>query len=486
MIAPYLYDWDLELIEVERSGKKHQEISPSGIGMILDKAEELQKGVTAMPLRDRLDVIDAMGRKWKERLDQGDLAQLQTDLVRSTGYSTALIDLEMSFVPAVLSRKNMERNLNSSLIGGMRALDGFAPVGEGEGIMHRPAGPSFIISSGNSIVPTLIPTTISWATGNLTLLKPSVSNYSGVVEVLRTIEQLPDSPVVQMMRRTLLISYFAPEGASMEHILNQGRFGVINFWGGEPARTVVAQKVASNPHHPRFFANGPMTGVALIEAEMANNEVAEGLALNVLLYDQQLCSSPTLCIFIGESSAATEFARSVARNLDEMGAGYDSILSEGQMFALQNARRTLQMRGAMVLAGKNIANQWTISLTKEKGSLDEVLSQCGSVHLYNRRRFLEMISVRSMDDAERMIAELPKRPSYAGIDRVQTIGMAVAEPMKEDRSMRISRLGVYRILPVGDMYLRSALEPYDGISLASLFTFMVYQREKEMDMGDVL
>jgi hypothetical protein len=210
------------------------------------------------------------------------------------------------------------------------------------------------------------------------------------------------------------------------------------------------------------------------------------LALNVLLYDQQLCSSPTLCLFIGEAYAASEFARSVARKLDELGEGLDSILSEGQMFALQNARRTLQMRGATVLAGKGPANQWTISLTKEKGLLDEIVSQCGSVHIYNRRRFLEMISVRSMDEAERMIYALPQRPSYAGIDRVQTVGMAVPEQMWQDHSMRLSRLGVYRILPVGDMYLRSALEPYDGISMASLFTYTVYLREKEMGLEDVL
>lgn len=97
-----------------------------------------------------------------------------------------------------------------------------------------------------------------------------------------------------------------------------------------------------------------------------------------------------------------------------------------------------------------------------------------------------MISVRSMDEAEQMISALPQRPSYAGIDRVQTVGMAVPEQNEKDYSARLARQGVYRIMPVGDMYLRSALEPYDGISLASLFSYMVYLREKEMDMGDVL
>jgi hypothetical protein len=119
MIAPYLYDWELELVEVERAGNKYQEISPAGIGTILDKAVELQNEISSVSLKDRLDVIDAMGRKWKERFDLGEMEELQKDLVRSTGYSPALIDLEMSFVPAVLSRKNMERNAR---IGRVRPL----------------------------------------------------------------------------------------------------------------------------------------------------------------------------------------------------------------------------------------------------------------------------------------------------------------------------------------------------------------------------
>ena len=37
--------------------------------------------------------------------------------------------------------------------------------------------------------------------------------------------------------------------------------------------------------------------------------------------------------------------------------------------------------------------------------------------------------------------------------------------------------GVHRILPLGDMFMRGAVEPYDGVTMSSLFTRIVYWRK---------
>ncbi len=61
---------------------------------------------------------------------------------------------------------------------------------------------------------------------------------------------------------------------------------------------------------------------------------------------------------------------------------------------------------------------------------------------------------------------------------MQTVGLAVPDDRQDAISRSLARIGVYRIVPVGDMYMRSALEPYDGISLALPFTYTVYRRDR--------
>ncbi|MEM4736697.1 MAG: hypothetical protein QXD41_02380 [Nitrososphaeria archaeon] len=44
----------------------------------------------------------------------------------------------------------------------------------------------------------------------------------------------------------------------------------------------------------------------------------------------------------------------------------------------------------------------------------------------------------------------------------------------------VAKTGVYRIVPLADMFMRSAIEPYDGTILASAFTNTIYYRNKNL------
>lgn len=485
-IEPFPPGRNLDTRMVEVPGGQVTEISIDGIERLLDEAPEVQRRLCSVPVLDRLQVLDQMGKCWTERSAKGELDPLVQSLAKSTGYSSELVKMELSFVPAVLNGRNIERNLATSLTGGISALDSFADIGEMENIYHRPAGPSFIISSGNSIVPTLIPTTLSLITGNLTVLKPSLSNYEGVVEVFRTLQMVPESEAKDRLLSALLVTYLSHDSPVLDHVLVRGRFGVINFWGGEPARTVVSRKVAENPHRPHLMVNGPMTGVAWLETGAVGREVAQGLALDTVLYDQQLCSSPTLALFLGDRTDAKQFAEDLGRGLDEMGKGFPLHLEEGRMFALNNFRRVLQLRGATVLSSKSPINPWTIVVSLGKSNLDEAMVQNQSMGLYGRRRFIEIIVIQSEDQGMQLIAGLPRTKAWTGIDQVQTIGLAVGSDRYEGLSLAMAQIGAFRLVPVGDMYMRGAAEPYDGVTLASIFTTAVYRRDAHLTLEDQL
>ncbi|HSV41890.1 MAG TPA: acyl-CoA reductase, partial [Methanomassiliicoccales archaeon] len=286
--------------------------------------------------------------------------------------------------------------------------------------------------------------------------------------------------------RGLIVSYLSHDSATLDALLSRSAFGVINFWGGEPARTIVAQKVAENKHRPRLYVNGPLTGVALIDAEAADDDAADGLAMNMVLYDQQLCSSPTLALFVGEHAQSLEFAKKVAAFLDEEGKDMPLELTESSLFTLQNGRRMLQMRGSTVMAGRSPRNTWTLAVSNGRSNMDEVAAQYRALSIHGRRRFLEIITVPGLDKAVEIINALPSNQAFAGIDKVQTIGLAAPIDKENDYLDALSRTGVYRTVPVGDMFMRSAVEPYDGQALASLFTYITYRRGRNLRLEDVL
>jgi hypothetical protein len=478
MRRPYYHGPPLDEVK-GTSAQDIAELSVTGVDHFLARSRRVQDELARVPVAQRLAVIDGMGRQWQELCQKGGSDEMRTDLAKSTAYSERLIDLELSLVPSVLNAANLERNLKASLIGGPSALERFEEVDGTERYLHRPAGPVLIISSGNSIVPTLIPTMLALVTGNLTLLKPSLSNYDGVVAVLRTLEMVPDTPAKEAMRNALAISYFSHDGPALEHLLSRSRVGVINFWGGEPARSMVARKVAENPNRPRLLVNGPLTGVAWMEAEALDEEAADGLALNMILYDQQLCSSPTLCLFLGDLAKAREFAGKVASHLDTIGKDFPMVLDEGRLFSLNNFRRTLQLSGSSVLSSKAMDNPWTIVLSKGRSALRSAMGQFPGMGLHARRRFIEVVVLNGEKDALDIIADLPNDPAFKGIDKVQTVGLVVNEEREGPLSLLLASTGVYRIVPINDMYMRSAIEPYDGVSLALPFTYTVYHRRRD-------
>ncbi len=476
-LAPLLFDRSLETVP-SAGNPEVLELSPSDLGDLISNAGKVQAELSSVPVDERLQVIEHIARKWKEKLDNGDFEDLKREMSASTGYSPALMETELSFVPAVLGAANIRKNLDASVQGGADALHRFVEVEETEMFRHVPVGPVLIISSGNSIVPTLIPTVVSLVTGNLTVLKPSIANYRGVCEVFKLLADVPDSRAARAMRSALVVSYFGHGSPSLKLALEELPLGMVNFWGAEPARTIVANMVGKNPHHPRFFVNGPFTGMAVIEEGVDPLQAADDLALDVVLYDQQLCSSPTAAVFIGSYENAKDFLRSAGERLDEAGGEFPLPPDQDRLFVLQGARRFIQMDGGMVLSSRNPENPWTLVLSKGRSSLGGLAAQFPAFNLFARRRFLEIVVVPDAESAMDLLRSLPDHPAFQGIDGVQSVGLAVTEGSRERIVSLLIGAGVHRILPLGDMFMRGAVEPYDGVTMSSLFTRIVYWRKE--------
>ncbi|MBO3797547.1 MAG: aldehyde dehydrogenase family protein [Thermoproteota archaeon] len=467
------------VVEKTQNHYRISEISCESMREIINKSPIVQERLSKIGIGERLRVIGEIGKVWREKLNDGRLEELKKTISRTTGYGEKLIEMEFSLIPMVLSRENIFENLSCSPAKSILAFERFVEMKNGESFRIVPAGPVFIISSGNSLLPAIIPSTISLAAGNLTIVKPSLSNYLGVVEAYKALSEIAsNSEEAEAMMDGLVISYFTHESDSLKYLLSGAKLGVVNFWGGEPARTSVARMVSENPHHPKMVINGPLTGCVLIDEKSADEKTAEGLARNIILYDQQLCSSPTSGAFIGSWTSALSFTRMVERFLNQIGLEFESDFNDASIFLTQSARRVFQLKGSHVISSKNPRNFWTLVVSKGESVLDEVVNSLPAFSIYARRRFLELVVVSSVEEALEHIRRIPLSPAFKDVDGVQTVGYSMN--MDEKILEKLVSLGVYRVVPLSDMFMRSPIEPYDGVPMLSAFTKIVYRRDLEL------
>lgn len=478
-IKPFVTSDTANIVKREIEGNTVWELTEENALGLLRRGLEIQTKLSKIDVKERLTLIDSLGKIWEERLENGVFEELAKTLSKNTGYSRRLIDAELSLVPQVLNASNIRKNLEASFKLGLSALERFVELAEGEYFRYMPVGPVLIISSGNSLIPPLIPTTLSLITGNFTLLRPSATNYCAVVEVYKPIRDLAElSDTARLFSEALVICYFTHESPTFKKLLTSGSLGLVNFWGGEPARTIVGKLVSENPNHPRYLVNGPLTGFAIVDEKSADDICAKGLALNVILYDQQLCSSPTMAVFIGSWNIAMEFTERVGKFLDDIGSGYRFESKDDYYYMLQSVRRVLQMKGSKVYCSNKPDNMWTLILSRGESHLEDALAYFPAFNIYNRKRFLEIVVVDSVEKAIQQVVNLSSNVAFTGVDGVQTVGLAVEEAERERLLEGLADVGVYRITPIEDMYMRSPVEPYDGVFLASTLTYTTYSRKK--------
>lgn len=467
-----LYSEPVESTQTELNGLTIHEPTVEALKKLLGEAKQRQLEWARTPVEERITLLAELGNLWSSKTGSEEWGAVKQTLSESTGYSRALIEEEFRLVAKVFNEADMRGILDHGLAGDSGSLDGFTEHC-GEGIKHMPVGPVMIISSGNSVIPPLIPTVTALLTGNMVLLKPSLSNFVGLSLLFRLLEELEGA---EKLRRCLFMAYMTHECPGYDYLLREAELGVVNFWGANPAMGIIGGKLGGNPNHPRYLINGPLTGFAIVKESHAE-EAAGGFALNVVLYDQQLCSSPTQAAFIGSQEACTVFIAETAQHLDMIGGAQPIKLSEGANYMLQGVRRTLMMKGSRVTSGKNPLNPWTVVQSEGSSRLGEAMDVFPQFNLYARKRFIEVVRVDTFSEAVELIRDLPGNKAWGGVEKVQTIG---ALELSDEEYGLLAETGAYRIVCLGDMYMRSPMEPFDGVSLPEAFTYKVYRRRTRL------
>lgn len=457
---------------------------------LFSKIPQLQKELKDVGVDEKLEIIESVGKLW-ENPNYERRKNLQDILPKSTGYHPSMIEFELSLIPKLFNKTELTNAFNNPYcFGNKKILDELVEVGENEYLKAEPLGSTFVIGAGNATIPTLVPLSISLLTNNFTIIKPSIANYAGLYEIMESFEDVEKNinsdkrESIRKMTNATVIAYMGHDSKAYDYLLEEAKIGAINFWGGGQALSKIKKKVAENPHNPRFVLNGPMTGYVVMDdeyvAETDKDKIARELAYQISLYDQKLCNSPTEGCYIGQYEDAKIFAEEhLSHALDEVSKSLPGQVSENQAYKTQVIRKALKREGASVLIPVNGLADWTLVISDKESYVDKVVDDNFSFQIYERPRFLELISVDTQEDSVKKIKELPKRSCYKGVERVQTVGYAMKPGKAKEFVKKLSDFGVYRTVPLEKMFYRSMLEPSDGVYMPREFTFFTYFSNKE-------
>lgn len=478
-LRPWTFGTTLETLAVDIPEGRAWEPTELALDEMLNLGREVQAELSLVPVDDRLQVLQRLGEMWSLRSHDGELERIVTNMATATKYPKEDILLDVGMVPQVLSAHSLRENLDLSLPGGVGSADRFTPFGPRGEIINVPSGPVMIIASGNSLVPAVIPTAIALALANLTVVKPSLINYDAFIEVFSPLEELArHDRAAELMARALKIIYLGHGGPRFRYLLEKGKLGVVNYWGGGAGRAAVMAMTSVNPYHPRCFYNGPLTGMAIISSARADEHAARGLASNMVVYEQQLCSSPTIGAFVGTMDEALAFGEKTAKALNDILSRREVVEDADLQFVRSSGLRVMELVGSRIIRSPDYRVPWDMAFSPGASNLDAAVGSFPAFGLHARRRFIELVVMDDVPSAAALLTSVPKMTSFQGVDGVQTVGLALsAQEMVEAKAALVNE-GIFRMVSLEDMYYRDPAEPYDGQPLATLFSYPLYHRPR--------
>ena len=246
-----------------------------------------------------LDFFDTLSRYWEQHEHQ------------RIGYTKNLVNF--------FRKDHLKPLLQLSLRGQEKALDEWVAIENGDRWLHaQPRGLTVHWLAGN--IPTLGLFSILGAliTKNVCLVKVSARDTRSLGEWLASFSQIRTSQINGSdLLQAVTVVAAADDNLSIQQQLSR-HADVRVIWGGQVAVQAIVQLPKNLFCEDVIF--GPKYSYALIDQESLDQnlvQLAQKLAVDVSVFDQNLCSSPhTVFVQEGGQYTARDFAEELARQLD--------------------------------------------------------------------------------------------------------------------------------------------------------------------------
>lgn len=416
------------------------EVTPELLKSLLDTAVKKQKKLLSVPVREIIDYFGRLSDLWKDPMSEirKEAAEI---LPQETGLSREMVNYAIDRLAWAIESKGFYQKLSRE-IGDLDFLDEWKYDLSNRRVRYHPVGTLLHVVSGNVLVGGAFSLAMGCITKNINILKTSSSLQRFPLLFAKSI-QISDTG--NLIKDTFSIVNWKGGNKDIEQLVKQKCDGFI-VWGGEE---VVQNYRVGRRNSSRLVEFGPKVSLGIV-SEMGWNEadkrsLADLMAQDIALWDQQSCSSPQI-IFVENKGVINELAHMLNKSLSK----YENILPRGELSFDEEAElcrerevgRFEQALGQVDLITNTSVN-WSIIIDYSK-----------SFRLSPLKRSIYLKLIDNLDEFYELLIDYK--------DYLQTVGFCVSQSQQESVINNLALIGATRISQFGKMVESDIDDPHDG------------------------
>jgi len=435
--------------------EKEGPLTSSEAQCILEKAQSRRAAIQNFPQDKTLRVLQSLGQVWadpKNRFRQKCLKELPVE----TGFSKEMIEVSLQSLSDTLSADKLERKLKTELRGIVRGewkwdretntRHSFEPLGI---ILHILSGNVYLVGLG-SLVEGLL-------TGNVTLLKQSSEETVFLPYLMESLQEIDKEGV---LAKSVAVFDYPSTDQEVIRIFKRAVDGIV-IWGGEEAVKAYRNEL---PARTRVIVYGPKLSFAVVTEkgihESSTERVADQIAKELMVWDQNACTAPQM-VFVEKEDSAQKLASHIADSLGKVNQvippGSADLNTAVEIQKIRGVREIAQARGEGRLWSSTGNVDWTV-----------FTSTVQSIEPSPLHRTIKIVGFEKWEEIER---EMELLRGY-----IQTVGLCVGHEEVTSLSEKLFKAGALRVLEVGQMGSGEIDDPHDGSFDLSQFGNFVFQR----------
>lgn len=384
------------------------------------------KDLDELSVDEIISFYDKLGKLWgRKNYDLKKDAIELTEIV--TGLHRKMVEHTFDFIPYFCNKKTLEIRLETEL-GGKRYLDGWLPKYEAE-VHALPRGKILHIMAGNVPIVGAMSLLRGTLTKNANILKlPSRDIISSLYFALSYKDIDEDHPIL----KTTSVVYWKGGSDIEDKFLSF--CDAVNVWGGKQAVEAIRKKA---PYGVELLEFGPKKSIQLIKVDGDIHKVADEIAHDISLYDQEACHSPQEAFVEGDVDRLVKvLIPALEEQLIHLPKGYMTI---DQHATVSHERLMAKFRGDKVHHPKG--TEWTVIVSDDpEKERRHPLSR--TIYIY---------PVKKLEQALNYVNRA-----------TQTVGVHPRKLKKRYRE-ELTKRGVDRVTDVGKMGYFALGAPHDGI-----------------------
>ena len=312
------------------------------------------------------------------------------------------------------------------------------PEGPGEGHRVSPFSMTSVILAGAIPMPSLLGPLLPLCVQSPVLVKPASRDPVTPGLLAESLAEVDP----ELGRCMEVVSFKSDDEESL------GRFLAAECVVASGADETIAALAGRIRPSQRFVPYGHKLSLALVRADSCQGEAgvqnAEALALDMALWDQLGCLSPSAAFVVGPGAedASAEFSASLARAL----AAVQQTLPRGEVSleaaaAIRGEREEARMRGAGVQVHASKGTEWTV--------ISEADARWRPAPLHRFIRIHPLTRLEELGDALGPVVRNLSSVALAGFDPGQETSAQVTRALTGLGAARICQVGRLQAPPIG-------------------------------------